>query len=76
MAKTIEDRAKYYALHVSVEELNKEGLDTEAYCGIIHGYIKGATEQRKIDIEKMYHALEKVVSKELLEELCKTMEDK
>lgn len=39
------------------------------------GYIKGATDQRKVDIERAYHALEKVVSKEVLEELKKTMEE-
>lgn len=49
---TIEERARDYACHVTIEELNREGLDTESFCGILHGYVRGATEQRKHDIEK------------------------
>lgn len=58
---TIEERARDYACHVTIEELNREGLDAESFCGILHGYIKGATEQRKIDIDKACECLRNIL---------------
>lgn len=41
---TIEERAKKYILHCSTAPANR--------LGRLQGYIKGATEQRQIDIDK------------------------
>lgn len=87
---TIEERAKaavraWYNCNYPCSSFNEcifgNGSNT-AYdceeCGadeFNNGYLKGATEQQKIDIEKVYHALEKVVSKEILEELRKVIEE-
>lgn len=80
---TIEERARDYAVHVSIDELNKDGLDAESFCGILHGYIKGATEQRKIDIDKacewLWQNIEQCIFEdmaldEILQEFRKAME--
>ena len=60
--ETIEDRAyKYYRKAGIVDGTGR------------YAYVKGATEQQNIDIEKVYHALEKVLAKDLLDELVKTL---
>lgn len=68
MAKTISERAKEYANKYSF-------LHTSQRADMESGYIKGAEEQLKADKEKVYHALEKMASKEVLEELMKIMEE-
>lgn len=48
--ETIKERAKKYVN--SFRYLNLEDYDDGLRCGRNEGYIKGATEQREIDIEK------------------------
>lgn len=47
----------------------------ESYSAYYDGYVDGATEQRQIDIEKVYHALEKVLSNEMLDNIRKILEE-
>lgn len=63
---TIEERAK--ALQDTLPCDEPKGL-------VYHAYIQGATEQRKIDTEKVYHALEKILSKEMLDNIRKILEE-
>ena len=81
---TIEERARDYAVNVTVDELNKDGLDSESFCGILHGYVKGATDQKKIDIIRMRQWLEReyayngsmaVITPDMIDEFCKAMEE-
>lgn len=67
VAKTIKQRAEEYIANCGTVPVNRMGR--------FQGYIKGATEQLKADKEKVYHALEKIASKEVLEELIKIMEE-
>lgn len=87
---TIEERAKkavreHYNCEYPCDDYKEcvfgSGSNTSYDCGecvaddFNDGYRKGATEQRKIDIEKAYHALGNVVAKDILEELRKVMEE-
>lgn len=63
----IEERAKRYTNRNGMQYLS--GFEQAEY----DAYVKGATDQQNIDIEKAYHALKKVVSKEVLEELKKIL---
>lgn len=77
MTKTIEERAEqaYQIKDSDYEECVGYYTYSDLYTDQANAYIKGATDQCKIDIEKMYHALENVLSKKLLEELRKAMEE-
>lgn len=63
---TIEDRARVFV---------DKCLPNNIEGAIRYTYIYAANEQRKIDIEKAYDALENVVAKDILEELRKAMEE-
>lgn len=90
MIKSTEERAKkatqdYYNCNYPCDSFDycrfgngeNTAFDCEE-CGaddFQSGYISGATDQLKADKEKVYHSLEKIVSKEVLEELIKIMEE-
>ena len=70
----IEYRAKQYAQHYADASNTEQSQYTFGkVVGMQRGYVQGATEQQNIDIEKVYHALEKVLAKDLLDELVKTL---
>lgn len=62
----IEERAKVLQDTLPCDE--PKGL-------VYHAYVLGATEQRQIDIEKVYHALEKILSNEVLDNVRKILEE-
>lgn len=64
----IEERAKKYCI-------DNYDLPPSKTTHAAMGYIQGATEQRQIDIEKVYHALEKILSKEMLDNIRKILEE-
>ena len=74
--KSIEERAKAAS----------EGYDDDGYsAGLYMGYVVGATAQKAIDIMRVRQFLEResayngsmtCIDDLLIEELCKTMEDK
>lgn len=63
---TIEERAKDFA---------DKGLPNNIEGAIRYTYIYAANEQQKIDIEKVYHALEKILPKEMLDNIRKILEE-
>lgn len=71
---TIEERARQYATNI-IGGLQLNGAEGDVWNAAFNRYVAIATEQRKIDIEKVYHSLEKVVAKEILDELKKVMEE-
>lgn len=64
---TIEERAKKYLYG----DIDSHPVRVAMY----DAYIDGATEQRQIDTEKVYHALEKILSKEMLDNVRKILEE-
>lgn len=66
---------------VTIEQRANEFAEKEYYTGsyekerLLFGYYHGATEQRLIDTEKVYHALERILSEDMLENIRKILEE-
>lgn len=74
--ETIEERAKNKYNHPVEPYCCESDREEQWYrCGLRDGYIDGATEQRQIDTEKVYHALEKVLSNEVLDNVRKILKE-
>lgn len=71
---TIEERARKYATKLVGEEY-EGGFEGDVWHALYVTYVEVATEQRNEDLIKVCHALEKVVSKEVHEDLKKILEE-
>ena len=71
---TLEKRAKNWA-GTYPRLLDNEYTNDDVTAMIENSYIQGATDQRKIDTEKVYHALEKILSRDMLDNVRKILEE-
>lgn len=71
---TIEERARKYATRLVGGEY-EGGYKGEVWLDLYTKYIEIAKEQRNEDIIRVFHALDMVVAKNVLDELKKIMED-